>query len=182
MDFCGLLSGFLGRKVFRGEGEIARRTEMGRRLLVLYGSQTGCAEEVAEHVAREGARRHLEVVLRGMDEYDVKMLPSEEMAVCVSTNPRDPLDFPGRRSLILPHHPDIRLLHHRSRRPPGQYEALLELFAAKVASPRLSQHLLICRVWNGRQRVSWCPATIEPSSQRCNFQGAGTASFVFLEC
>jgi sulfite reductase alpha subunit-like flavoprotein len=65
-----------------------------RRLLVLYGSQTGCAEEVAERVAREAAARHLVPVLLSMDEYDVRMLPSETLAVfvCSTTGQGDAPD------------------------------------------------------------------------------------------
>jgi sulfite reductase alpha subunit-like flavoprotein len=65
-----------------------------RRLLVLYGSQTGCAEEVAERVAREAAARHLVPILLSMDEYDVRMLPSETLAVfvCSTTGQGDAPD------------------------------------------------------------------------------------------
>lgn len=41
-----------------------------RRILVLYGSQTGTAEEVAERIGREGKRRHLKVDIEAMDDYD----------------------------------------------------------------------------------------------------------------
>lgn len=37
-----------------------------RSLLVLYGSQTGCAQEVAERIAWEGKRRLFRVRLAGM--------------------------------------------------------------------------------------------------------------------
>lgn len=43
----------------------------GRNLLVLYGSQTGTAEEVAERIGREGKRRHFRVRVSAMDEFDV---------------------------------------------------------------------------------------------------------------
>ncbi len=61
---------------------------------MLYGSQTGCAEEVAERVAREAAARHLTPVLLSMDEYDVRMLPSENLAVfvCSTTGQGDAPD------------------------------------------------------------------------------------------
>lgn len=41
-----------------------------RRILVLYGSQTGYAQETAERVARESIRRHLVPSMNAMDEYD----------------------------------------------------------------------------------------------------------------
>ena len=57
-----------------------------RKLLVLYGSQTGCAQEVAERIAWEGKRRHFRVRVAGMDEYDVMNLPSEPLVIlCAST-------------------------------------------------------------------------------------------------
>ncbi|XP_065193377.1 NADPH-dependent diflavin oxidoreductase 1-like isoform X2 [Sycon ciliatum] len=56
---------------------------MGKRLLVLYGSQTGTAREVAERVRREGIQRHFSVHLRSLDEYDLPSLINEELAVFV---------------------------------------------------------------------------------------------------
>lgn len=41
-----------------------------RTLLVLYGSETGYAQEVAERVAREGRRRLFSVRVLAMDDYD----------------------------------------------------------------------------------------------------------------
>ena len=57
-----------------------------RSLLILYGSQTGCAQEVAERIGWEGRRRHFNVRVAGMDEYDVLGLPCEPLVVlCAST-------------------------------------------------------------------------------------------------
>ena len=41
-----------------------------RQLLILYGSQTGCAQDAAERTAREARRRHFRVRIFAMDEYD----------------------------------------------------------------------------------------------------------------
>jgi len=41
-----------------------------RRLLVLYGSQTGCAKEVAERIARGAVRRWFQPEVLAMDAYD----------------------------------------------------------------------------------------------------------------
>lgn len=41
-----------------------------RQLLVLYGSQTGTAEDVAARVGREGKRRHFRTRVVAMDSYD----------------------------------------------------------------------------------------------------------------
>ncbi|KAI9091819.1 hypothetical protein DFS34DRAFT_681162 [Phlyctochytrium arcticum] len=54
-----------------------------RRLLVLYGSETGTAQEVAERVAREGRRRLFRVRVAAMDEYDRVYLVEEPMVVFV---------------------------------------------------------------------------------------------------
>jgi sulfite reductase alpha subunit-like flavoprotein len=40
------------------------------RLLILYGSQTGCAADIAERVRREAKRRQFLPALYAMDEYD----------------------------------------------------------------------------------------------------------------
>lgn len=41
-----------------------------RPLLVLYGTQTGCAQEVAERIGREAKRRHFKTRVIGLGEYD----------------------------------------------------------------------------------------------------------------
>ena len=43
---------------------------MARRVLVLYGSQTGTAQDVAERVGREAKRRHFVARVVAMDEYE----------------------------------------------------------------------------------------------------------------
>ena len=40
-----------------------------RRLLVLYGSQTGTAQDVAETLAREGRRHHFNTRVMDLDSY-----------------------------------------------------------------------------------------------------------------
>ena len=42
-----------------------------RKLTVLYGSQTGTAEEVAERIGRESRRRFIVANVIGMDDYNV---------------------------------------------------------------------------------------------------------------
>ena len=41
-----------------------------RRLVVLYATETGTAEEVAERVAREARNRHFDVVVSAVDAYE----------------------------------------------------------------------------------------------------------------
>ena len=42
-----------------------------RKISVLYGSQTGTAQEVAERIGREAKRRHLSASVLALDDYDV---------------------------------------------------------------------------------------------------------------
>jgi sulfite reductase alpha subunit-like flavoprotein len=43
---------------------------MSRPLLILYGSETGTAQDVAENLARQARRRHFNTRVIAMDEYD----------------------------------------------------------------------------------------------------------------
>lgn len=47
-----------------------------RNLLVLYGSQTGTAKEVAEDIEREASRRLFNVTLRNILHFDVVLFHS----------------------------------------------------------------------------------------------------------
>ena len=42
-----------------------------RKLLVLYGSQTGTAQDVAERIGREAKRRHFASRVAALDSYNV---------------------------------------------------------------------------------------------------------------
>ena len=42
-----------------------------RRICVLYGSQTGTAQEVAERIGREAKRRYLSATVLALDDYNV---------------------------------------------------------------------------------------------------------------
>ncbi len=55
-----------------------------RRLLVLYGSQTGTAQEAAERLCREGERLRFDVSLSPMDEYKMADLVDQGLAVFVA--------------------------------------------------------------------------------------------------
>jgi len=50
-----------------------RDSEMNteRRIVILYGSQTGTAQDVAERIERDAIRRHFSVVLAALDHYDI---------------------------------------------------------------------------------------------------------------
>ena len=47
----------------------------GRRISVLYGSQTGTAQEVAERIGREAKRRYLSASVLALDDYNVVSAP-----------------------------------------------------------------------------------------------------------
>lgn len=45
--------------------------EIDRKLLILYGSQTGTAQDVADKVYREAKRRHFSARVTALDSYDI---------------------------------------------------------------------------------------------------------------
>ncbi|BFZ20446.1 hypothetical protein BsWGS_23485 [Bradybaena similaris] len=65
-----------------------------RRLLVLYGSQTGTAQDVADRVVREAKRRHFSARAVALDSYNVANLIQEPLVifVCSTTGQGDPPD------------------------------------------------------------------------------------------
>lgn len=54
---------------------------MQRKLTILYGSETGCAQDLAEHIWRESKKYHFEGQVLSMDKYDVRSLLTEEFVV-----------------------------------------------------------------------------------------------------
>jgi len=58
---------------------------MERRLLVLYGSQTGTAQEVAERVGREGRRLHFNVQVSSFDDFPLNLLPTQSLVTYVTS-------------------------------------------------------------------------------------------------
>lgn len=57
-----------------------------RELLVLYGSQTGTAQDVAERVGRDGKRRHFRVRVLAMDTYNTVSMRSSKSPRAVSVH------------------------------------------------------------------------------------------------
>jgi len=45
--------------------------EQSRNVTVLFGSQTGTAEDVAERIGREGKQRYLCVKVMALDDYNI---------------------------------------------------------------------------------------------------------------
>ncbi|XP_077492662.1 NADPH-dependent diflavin oxidoreductase 1-like isoform X2 [Amblyomma americanum] len=56
---------------------------LGRRFLVLYGSQTGTARDVAERIGRQARRYRFSVSVLAMDDYPVTELIKEKLVVFV---------------------------------------------------------------------------------------------------
>ncbi|XP_071485493.1 NADPH-dependent diflavin oxidoreductase 1-like [Diadema antillarum] len=65
-----------------------------RRILILYGSQTGTAQDVAERIGREAKRRHFAARVMPMDSYVITNLIQERLAVfvCATTGQGDEPD------------------------------------------------------------------------------------------
>ncbi|XP_053380905.1 NADPH-dependent diflavin oxidoreductase 1-like isoform X2 [Mercenaria mercenaria] len=65
-----------------------------RRLLILFGSQTGTAQDVAEKLSREARRRHFLTKVVALDSYDIADLITEKLVVfvCSTTGQGDPPD------------------------------------------------------------------------------------------
>lgn len=80
-----------------GGGDVASSSSPSPRssLVILFGSQTGSAEECAERVAREARRQRFEsVTCCSMDEYDKRLLPQQTLVlfVCSTTGQGEPPD------------------------------------------------------------------------------------------
>jgi len=51
--------------------DVVEMSDNVRRLMVLYGSQTGTAQDVAERIERDAIRRHFSVTVKPLDQYDI---------------------------------------------------------------------------------------------------------------
>lgn len=56
---------------------------MSRHLTIIYGSETGTAQEVSENIWRESKCYHFRGKVLSMDDYDVKSLIDEEFVLFV---------------------------------------------------------------------------------------------------
>jgi len=48
-----------------------------RRIVILYGSETGTAEDVAERIERDAIRRHFCVTIKPLDQYNIVCVVSK---------------------------------------------------------------------------------------------------------
>ncbi|KAI8393659.1 uncharacterized protein BYT42DRAFT_551807 [Radiomyces spectabilis] len=56
---------------------------MDRSLLILYGSETGSAQDVAENIGRQARRRRFRIRVLAMDDYDKLQLVNEKLVIFV---------------------------------------------------------------------------------------------------
>ncbi|XP_078498271.1 NADPH-dependent diflavin oxidoreductase 1 [Lissotriton helveticus] len=65
-----------------------------RKILILFGSQTGTAEDAADRIGREARRRHFSCRVEALDSYKVANLINEPLVVfvCATTGQGDPPD------------------------------------------------------------------------------------------
>eukprot|EP00111_Clytia_hemisphaerica_P002252 TCONS_00006308-protein len=72
----------------------ASQATFQKKISILYGSQTGTAEDVAERIGRESRRRHLETTVSSLDDYTIANLIQENVVVFVAstTGQGDPPD------------------------------------------------------------------------------------------
>lgn len=81
-------------------------------MLILFGSQTGNAQDVAERIGREARRRGLSPRVASLDSFDPTNLPCETFAVfVVSTTGESPrrthlpaFNYPAFACLQIPFH------------------------------------------------------------------------------
>ena len=62
---------------------IHREGKMSRKIVVLYGSQTGTSQDVSENIWRESKRFYYNGGVKAMDDYDVRDLIEEEIVIFV---------------------------------------------------------------------------------------------------
>jgi sulfite reductase alpha subunit-like flavoprotein len=60
-----------------------------RNITVLYGTQTGCARDLAERVGRDAEERRLTASVVSMDEYEVARLPNEMIVIFICSTTGD---------------------------------------------------------------------------------------------
>ncbi|XP_044295984.1 NADPH-dependent diflavin oxidoreductase 1 isoform X2 [Varanus komodoensis] len=65
-----------------------------RKILILFGSQTGTAEDTAERIGWEAKQRHFQCRVEALDSFNVAMLIQEPLVifVCATTGQGDPPD------------------------------------------------------------------------------------------
>lgn len=83
-----------------------------RTLIILYGSETGCAQDVSENLARQARRRHFKAKVFAMDDYDkVNILKNKD----ISLNKK--IEFVNRRKISC-----LCLFNNRTRGGTDKYE------------------------------------------------------------
>ncbi|XP_063172464.1 NADPH-dependent diflavin oxidoreductase 1 isoform X2 [Candoia aspera] len=98
---CGSMAGVNSSSLGLAPWWEAERTQLtqcchmaARNMLVLYGSQTGTAQDAAERLGREAKRHHFQCKVEALDNYQVANLVHEPLVVfvCATTGQGDPPD------------------------------------------------------------------------------------------
>ncbi|TRY74302.1 hypothetical protein DNTS_002940 [Danionella cerebrum] len=89
-------------------------------LLVLYGSQTGTAQDTAERIGCQAQRRRLKVRVEALDTYNVANLISESLVVfvCATTGQGDPPDNMKKALTLYPLPTGVAPIPDEEKLPP----------------------------------------------------------------
>jgi sulfite reductase alpha subunit-like flavoprotein len=116
----------------------------GRTALVLYGSETGNAQDVAGELGRVTERLHFLTRVVDMDSVDpVSGSLDHRFAAQSIVCSRHFVEDRFANLLCYP----LRIVHNRSRRSAHQYPSFLEAPAQETATSRLSAEGKVHHVW-----------------------------------
>jgi sulfite reductase alpha subunit-like flavoprotein len=62
---------------------------IARNLLILYGSETGTAQEISENLWRESKRYYFSGCVKAMNDYDVRQLIDEKLVIFICSTTGD---------------------------------------------------------------------------------------------
>ncbi|KAF7725891.1 NADPH-dependent diflavin oxidoreductase 1 [Apophysomyces ossiformis] len=156
-----------------------------RSLLILYGSETGCAQDVAETIGRQARRRHFRTRVFAMDDYNKAELVEENLVifVCSTTGQgEEPYNMKGirlTRTILNSSHtlsPTYRLeaasdeqqTDTLSSYSPGEFDAIVKT-NDRITAPDHFQdvrHIVLC---NDSGELNYNPgdiAVITPQNLR----------------
>lgn len=113
-----------------------------RSALILYGSETGNAQEVAEELGALAERLHFVTQVSELNHF-------HPVRSTWSISPgRELIPITGTAEFLLPH--NIRRFYHRPGRSPRKRENILEIPAAETTPPDLPCRCQFRVVWSGR--------------------------------
>jgi hypothetical protein len=98
-----------------------------RTALILYGSETGNSQDVAEELGRVAQRLHFQARVCEMDQVDLVRPPLPPELQMLMTY--------GIEITLEIHHSSVCSRDHRTRRVPEEFQALLEKSLEKAFAP-----------------------------------------------